>query len=257
MLLRARIASLRAKRSTRQTDTRMAETKSVLIVGANRGIGFNLVKAFIGESWNVTATVRPQTLAEKDPTTRDLEKTGVQILEIDYLDEGTIERAAIAYGNKPLDMLINVGGLSPHPKLWHEQTADMMVEKFRVMTVGPLLTIKHFLPSLEQAPDAKVVNISSAFGSISTNSFGTCMAYRVAKAALNQGAVTIAREWERESRKTTIVCVEPGFLSTRLTGWDGEDDMDTCIAGLMRVFKGLTHQDNGSFFKWDGSRIPF
>jgi hypothetical protein len=96
-----------------------------------------------------------------------LEETGVRILEVDYLDESTIETAANAYGNKPLDMLINVAGISPHPKPWQEQTGDMMVEKFRVMAVGPLLAIKHFLPSLERASDAKVVNISSAFGSIS------------------------------------------------------------------------------------------
>lgn len=83
------------------------------------------------------------------------------------------------------------------------------------------------------------------------------MAYRVAKAALNQEAVTLAREWEKEGRKTTIVCVEPGFLSTRLTGWDGEDDMETCIAGLMKVIEGITPEQNGSFVKWDGTRIPF
>lgn len=67
----------------------------------------------------------------------------------------------------------------------------------------------------------------------------------------------MAREWEAEGRKVTTVCVEPGFLSTRLTGWDGEDDMDTCIAGLMKVFKEITPKDNGAFFLWDGSRIPF
>jgi NAD(P)-dependent dehydrogenase (short-subunit alcohol dehydrogenase family) len=83
------------------------------------------------------------------------------------------------------------------------------------------------------------------------------MAYRIAKSALNQGAVTMAREWEQEGRKVTMVCVEPGFLSTRLTGWDGEDNMDTCIAGLMKVFNALTPQDNGAFIKWDGNRIPF
>ncbi|KAH6612293.1 hypothetical protein B0J18DRAFT_474119 [Chaetomium sp. MPI-SDFR-AT-0129] len=211
-------------------------SKSVLIVGGNRGIGLNLLKAFVAESWNVTGTVRPQTRRDDDPSIVDLEKTGARILEIDYLDESTIEKAAIAYGNKPLDLLIN---------------------KFRVMAVGPLLTIKHFLPKLEQAPGAKIVNISSAFGSISTNSFGTCMAYRIAKAALNQGAVTMAREWEKEGRKVTMICVEPGFLSTRLTGWDGVDDMDTSIAGLMKLFKNITPEDNGGFFLWDGSRISF
>ncbi|KAK0715395.1 hypothetical protein B0H67DRAFT_580621 [Lasiosphaeris hirsuta] len=256
MLFPLHIAFWRPK-STRQADTEMT-TKSVLIVGANRGIGFNLLKAFLGEAWDVTGTIRPQTRSEKDPTVSDLEKTGAKILELDYLDESTIERAAARYSiNKPLDMLINVGGLSPHPKPWLEQAGDMMVEKFRVMAVGPLLAIKHFFPNLEQAPNAKVINISSDFGSISTNTFGTCMAYRMAKAALNQGAVTMAREWEKEGRKVTVVCVDPGFISTRLTGWDGEDDMDTCIAGMMELIKGLTPRDNGAFFNWDGSRIPF
>ncbi len=139
-------------------------------------------------------------------------------------------------------MLINVGGLTHHPMPWDEQTGDMLVEKFRVMAVGPLLTIKHFLPKLERAPGAKVVNISSGYGSISSTSLchdslqgmatradtwvlrvdksmGTCMAYRVAKAALNQGAVTMAREWEKEGRNVTMICVQPGYVPTRLTRW--------------------------------------
>lgn len=83
------------------------------------------------------------------------------------------------------------------------------------------------------------------------------MAYRAAKTALNQISVTMAREWEEEGRKSTIVCMEPGFLSTRLTGFAGEDDMETCIAGIMKVIDGITYEDNGAFLKWDGSKIPF
>ncbi|EAQ87839.1 predicted protein [Chaetomium globosum CBS 148.51] len=189
-------------------------SKSVFVVGANRGIGFNLVKAFIAESWEVTGTVRPQTCADKDPTVA--EKTGAKILELDYLDEETIEKAAAAYGDKPLDMLVDLGGLPPKPGHWHEQTAEVMVEKFRIMTAGPIITTEHFLPKLESATDAKIVNVSSAFGSVSS-------------------VVTKAFEWEPEGPQGPLICVEPGFPSTRLTGWDGEDDMDTWIARLMKV----------------------
>jgi NAD(P)-dependent dehydrogenase (short-subunit alcohol dehydrogenase family) len=83
------------------------------------------------------------------------------------------------------------------------------------------------------------------------------MAYRTAKSALNQNSVTLAREWEKEGRNVTIVCLEPGFLSTRLTNFDGEDDMETCISGVMDVIDGITHANNGAFLKWDGSTIPF
>ncbi|TPX09382.1 uncharacterized protein E0L32_009426 [Thyridium curvatum] len=230
-------------------------SKNALVIGANRGIGLNILKALAGSSWNVTGSIRPQSAT--DPSVEDLKATGARILKIDYLDEGTIKTAAQEYGDEPLDLLVNVGGLPPHPKAWQEQTNDAIVEKFRVMAVGPFLATKHFLPSLEKAAEPKVVNISSSFGSISTNTLGTCMAYRTAKAALNQNSVTLAREWEKEGRKVTIVCMEPGFLSTRLTEWDGEDDMETCIAGIMNVIDGITHKDNGAFLKWDGSSIPF
>lgn len=87
-----------------------------------------------------------------------LKKTGADILEIDYLDEDTIKRAAVAYGGKPLDILVNVGGkshlskyvskttnsqdlrikysgLPPHSKPWHKQTTSSIIEKFSVMAL--------------------------------------------------------------------------------------------------------------------------
>ena len=89
------------------------------------------------------------------------------------------------------------------------------------------------------------------------NSMGTCMAYRVAKAALNQGAVTMAREWEKEGRNVTMICIEPGYVPTRLRRWEGDEDMDTCIAGLMELFKNITPEDSGGFFQWGGSKLLF
>ncbi len=57
------------------------------------------------------------------------------------------------------------------------------------------------------------------------------MAYRVAKAALNQGAVTMARKWEKEGRKVTMICVEPGYVPTRLTRWDGTRTWTPALPG--------------------------
>ncbi|KAJ8132812.1 hypothetical protein O1611_g807 [Lasiodiplodia mahajangana] len=229
-------------------------TLNVLVIGANRGIGLEILKSFKSRLWNVTGTIRPQTT--NDPSFEHLRSTGAKILELDYLDEASIKKAAVDYGDESLDILVNVGGLPPSPKPWQEQTNEMMVEKFRVMAVGPFLAIKHFLPKLEKAKNPRVVNISSAFGSL-TNTFGTCMAYRAAKSALNQNSVTLAREWEKEGRDVTIVCIEPGFLPTRLTGFNAEDDMKTCISGVTKVIDSITRDQNGAFFKWDGSTIPF
>ncbi|KAM0215442.1 hypothetical protein ACHAPA_004174 [Fusarium lateritium] len=173
------------------------------VSGANRGIGLNLLKAFLARSWNATGSIRPQ--SRNDLSIADLKEIGAEILEINYLAEDTIKNAAEAYGDKPLDILINVGGLPPHPKPWSEQSSDLMVERFRVMAVS----------------------------------------------------VTLAPEWKKEGRKTTIVCFEPGFLSTRLTNWDGEDGMETSIAGLMKVIESVTSQGSSGFMKWDGTKIAF
>ncbi|KAI1122333.1 hypothetical protein F5Y10DRAFT_281771 [Nemania abortiva] len=228
---------------------------NVLVIGANRGIGLEILKSFMSRPCNVIGTIRPQTTS--DPSFKTLEGTGAEVLQLDYLDENTIKKAAIDYGDRPLDILINVGGVPPSPRSWKDQTDEIMVEKFRVMAVGPFLAIKHFLPKLKMAHNPRIVNISSSFGSISTNTFGTCMAYRTAKTALNQNSVTLAREWEKEGLDLTIVCIEPGFLPTRLTDFKGEDDMETCIGGVMKVIDGITHGHNGAFLKWDGSVIPF
>ncbi|KAF2810713.1 NAD(P)-binding protein [Mytilinidion resinicola] len=228
----------------------LSHDKASATPSANRGIGLNLVKAFTAKSWNVTGSIRPQ--SRDDVSIGDLQVTGASIIEIDLLDESTIEKAAKEYGDRPLDLLINLGGT--HGK---NQTGEMFTEKFQTMAVGPFLTCKHFLPNLEKSAEPKVVNITSAFGSVSDNSFGTCMAYRAAKAAANQITVTFAREWEKEGRNITVIAMEPGFVATRLTGWDYVDDMDTCIKGIVKVIIGLKHEDNARFLRWDGTSIPY
>ncbi len=79
------------------------------------------------------------------------------------------------------------------------------------------------------------------------NTISTRTVYRIAKTALNQGAATMAREWKNEGRKAAMICVGPGYVPTWLTRWEGDNGMDTCIAGLMELFKNITLVDNGGF----------
>ncbi|KAJ5721324.1 uncharacterized protein N7483_009258 [Penicillium malachiteum] len=65
-----------------------------------------------------------------------LEETGAKILEMDFLDESTIEHAAREYGDQPLDVLVNVGGLPPNPKAWQENTPSLLSERFSVWALS-------------------------------------------------------------------------------------------------------------------------
>lgn len=77
----------------------------------------------------------------------------------------------------------------------------------------------------------------------------------MAKSALNQQTVTFAREFQKEGKNISVVCMEPGFLPTRLTEWDSADDMGACIEGIMDVIDSLSIDDRGHFIEWSGKRL--
>ncbi|KAI1311974.1 NAD(P)-binding protein [Xylaria venustula] len=228
--------------------------RRILIVGANRGIGLNLVKAFKHRGWTVFGSFRPQTQA--DTSMQDLRATGATLLEIEFTDEDTIIKSAEAYGSEPLDVLVNCGGVNIHPESWTDHTADIINEEFRIMATGPFLTSKHFLPALKKSKFGLIVNISSKNGSMTRNA-GRLLAYRMAKAALNAQTVTLSQEFKKAGENIAVISMNPGFVSTRINNWKFEDDMDTCIAGLVRNIEGATMENSGQFINWDGSIIPW
>jgi len=86
---------------------------------------------------------------------------------------------------------------------------------------------------------------------------GGYFGYRMAKAALNQFTVTLAKELKVEGSKIVVLSVNPGFLSTRLTNFDGEDDMDASIAGLVKIIEGADENKSGRFINWNEQEIPY
>ncbi|KAH8591408.1 short chain dehydrogenase [Bisporella sp. PMI_857] len=228
---------------------------NVLIIGANRGIGLHFVKIFTERNWNVFGTVRPQT--REDLSFKDLVTTGATILDIDFTDETSISKAASTYGDKALDVLVNCAGVDVHPRPWEENSAEDMINKFRIMTVGPFLATKHFLPHLTRSESGKVVNISSDYASISGNDRGRCISYRIAKAALNQQTVTIAHELKAADSTITMIMLDPGDIPTRLSRGNGKTGIDESVRGMVEIIEKATIQDSGCFYKWTGETLPF
>ncbi|MCJ1430723.1 hypothetical protein MMC27_000073 [Xylographa pallens] len=248
--------------------------KSILVVGGNRGIGLELVKAFKTLDWKVYATVRPETKASGDSSIKEIEYTGACIIELDFLDESSIKKAAETYGSGPLDVLINCGGVNVKPRKWTDHTSELLLEKYKIMAVvrqsgfarsfhsltlnqGPFLTSKYFLPSLKRSAEGgRVFNISSRSGSNSLNK-GSFLAYRMAKAALNSQTVTLAREMETSDQNVAVIALYPGFVATKLTDFEYDDDMLTCVAGMVELIQRCGMRETGQFMKWDGANIPW
>ncbi|KAF1954830.1 NAD(P)-binding protein [Byssothecium circinans] len=222
---------------------------SVLIVGANRGIGLSLANLYSQKGWEVFGTYRH--ISKDDAVDTFAAKT----FELDLLDEKSINEAGASFGSRPLNLLINCAGIGPNPKSFEETTAQELEESLASAVVGPFLTTKTFLPMLRQAKDPKVVNITSNMGSISDNTSGGRLAYRVSRAAQNQLSRTIAKDFEKEG----IVCIalHPGWIKTRLSNFSGHMGPDEAAGKLIAVIDGAGMDQSGRFWHRDGQELTW
>jgi len=160
------------------------------------------------------------------------------------------------YGPGSLDVLINCGGVGVEPESFVAHTADLLIEQLRIMAVGPFLTTKHFLPNLEASSTGKVVNISSAFGSISGNR-GGYLGYKMAKAALNQQTRTLAKDMQKQGKNVCAIMVHPGAVATKLSGWNFDEDLNECVTSLVDLIEEITMERSGEFMNFDGTPRAF
>ncbi|KAI0108878.1 hypothetical protein GGR51DRAFT_570132 [Nemania sp. FL0031] len=235
----------------------MPDKNVALVIGANRGVGLALVKALVKSGYQVWGSVRPQTM--DDATVEDLRKTGAQIVKIDYTHEETISHAVEVLGKSEghLNLLVNCGGVNTKPREWHDgETASLVLDKFKIMALGPFLATLRFLPLLKKCELGKVLNISSDLASIA-NTDGGRLSYRMAKAALNQQTASLAADFKKGGINVALVTVHPGRVPTRMSGNDGTDNLMGSAYGMVKIVKELNMQTSGRYLKYDGSELPW
>ena len=235
------------------------------VIGASGGIGGAFVEALAANPKvaRVAAFSRAQ-LAFADPK--------VTAGPIDLEDEASIEAAArqaeqiggryhlviVATG-----ILHGSGGLQPE-KTWRALDAGAMDRVFRLNTVGPALAAKHFLPLLAKDDKAVFAALSARVGSIGDNSLGGWHAYRASKAALNMLLKNFAIELARRNAGAVVVGLHPGTVDTSLSQPfqggvpAGKLFSPAQSAGyLLNVLDGVTPEDSGRVFAWDGKPVPY
>jgi NAD(P)-dependent dehydrogenase (short-subunit alcohol dehydrogenase family) len=188
----------------------------------------------------------------------------------DYADPDGLEAAVeAAAGGAPLHLVIvatgllhDGDGLRPE-RTWRALDADAIARAFAVNAAGPLLIARHALDRLATGEKAVFAALSARVGSISDNRLGGWHAYRMSKAALNQGLRTVAIELKRRN-KTAIACgLHPGTVDTDLSAPfqanvpDGKLFTPAFSAErLLGVIDRLTPADSGAVFDWKGETIP-
>lgn len=225
--------------------------KTVLIIGANRGMGLAFAQQYSQRGWTVHGTYRKESRGEAE----ELLKLASKTYELDLIDEVTIKAASQAFGAQPLDLLINCAAGGNGPDRLEDTTADEMMRNFRITTVGPLLTTKAFLPQLKQSQKAVIANISSNAGSISDNGSGGNLSYRVAKAALNMLSVNTAHELAPDG--IACIALHPGWVKTKMSGFTGHMGPDEAVTRMLKVLDGIDMSKTGRFYHRDGHELTW
>lgn len=218
---------------------------TILVTGANRGIGLAIAKAFVNRSDNVIATCR-----SSSPL---LAQTGAEIFEsVDVTNDGDIANFSKALGNREIDILINNAGVSLR-SAHEEQDWPAMLHQFNVNALGPLRVTRALLGILK--PGSKIAIITSFMGSIGQNSWGGQYGYRLSKAAANMAGVNLSHELK--PKQIPVVLIHPGYVTTDLTGGQGNLSPDMSAKGVIDRISELTMEGTGRFMHVDGHEIPW
>ncbi len=224
---------------------------TVLITGANRGIGFEFVKSFAADGWRVHACSRN---VEKAKEVRALDGN-VICHKLDVTNGLKVASLARELAEEPIDLLINNAGVYGPRTGFGETDYDEWLNVLQVNTLAPLRMVERFVGLLEQGSGKTVVNISSIMGSIGNNSSGGSYIYRSSKAALNMVTKTLSNDLGE--RGFTVVSFHPGWVQTDMGGESADIAPDQAVAGMRKVIAGLTTADNGKFFNYDGTALPW
>jgi NAD(P)-dependent dehydrogenase (short-subunit alcohol dehydrogenase family) len=234
--------------------------RTVLITGANRGIGLELARQYAADGWSVVATCRvPQDAADLDAAAA----TGdVEVHALDLADAASIAAFAAALSGRPIDVLINnAGTMGPLPLADHIHRQrfggldyDLWAEILLVNTLGTVRLTEALMDNVRAAGNGKVVMVSSTAGSIG-GSDRTAMAYTTSKAALNKATTIIARTVAPDG--VTVIALCPGHVKTRLGIGGATLEIEDSAAGVRRVIAGLTIADTGAFLRYNGETVPW
>jgi len=224
---------------------------SALITGANRGIGLAFARSFAADGWRVYGCCRQP---DKARELKDL-AGDVTVYRLDVTDGLQVAGLARELAGQPVDILLNNAGIYGSRTGFGETDYEVWPQVFQVNVMAPLRLAERFVEQVAQSERKLIVNISSRMGSIAENSSGGGYVYRSSKVALNMVAKSLSIDLA--GRGITVVMFHPGWVQTGMGGPNATITTDESVVGMRTVIERLTSADNGRFFAYDGTEIPW
>ena len=222
---------------------------TVLVTGANRGLGLEFAKQYSQAGWRVIGTARRPNDAE------ELRALGARVMQLDVTDPASIAALAKALEGEAVDLLINNAGIFPRVNTLDEVDFNDVAMTLAVNTIGPMRVTRALLPNIRAGSKKQIVSITSGLGSIADNGFGRFYGYRESKAALNMFNRSLAIELKDEG--FTCIVMSPGWVQTDMGGPNATLKPAESISGMLAVIGNLTPSSTGTFWNYDGQQVPW
>jgi len=217
---------------------------TVLVTGANRGIGLELCKQLTARGDQVIAVCRRSSDA--------LDELGIKVIDgVDVSSADGIQGLVNRLGDTSLDWVINNAGILSTDSLGNLDF-DGMERQFRVNTLGPLRVTSALLDKLSAG--SKVGIVTSRMGSIEDNTSGGYYGYRLSKAAVNMAGMSLSRDLTESG--IAVILLHPGMVATDMTGRQGIQPAQAA-AGLIARMDEMDLGSSGTFWHAEGERLPW
>lgn len=223
---------------------------NILVTGAGRGIGLELVRQLRARGDEVIATVRD------DKSAGELRDLRARVEICDVASEPSIAGLAARLGDAPLDVVINNAGVigGDRQSLARFDAVEAM-RTFQTNALGPLLVSIALLPHLRRGTAKKLLHVTSGMGSIADNTSGGFYSYRMAKAALNMASRSLANDLKREGIASAVI--NPGWVKTDMGGAGASTPVADSVMAILARLGELTLETSGSFMNWRGGTYPW
>ena len=227
--------------------------RHVVVTGANRGLGLEFVRQLLARGDRVTAGCRHPDDADDLHSLGESAGERLTVIELDVARDDSVA-AAVDRIDAPIDLLVNNAGIyGGRTQSLADFDSHVAADVYNVNVVGPLRLIQRIEPKL--AADARVLNISSGYGSIANGAADWPLHYCPTKAGLNMVTVIVAKQWADTDR--CLIAMSPGWVQTDMGGSDADLTPEQSVSGMLQTLAGRTASDSGGYYSLHGHRLPF
>jgi NAD(P)-dependent dehydrogenase (short-subunit alcohol dehydrogenase family) len=225
---------------------------TILLAGANRGLGLGLVQEYLARGWSVIATARNPQAAHRLTELQTDHRDHLRIEALDIADPASVAALAQRLQGISLDVLFVVAGASSHS---HDPIHDVPLaaaaQEFITNAVGPLILAERLHGMV--VPHGTIAFMTSILGSIASNAGGSTELYRATKAALNMLATCFALRHKGQP----VLLLHPGWVRTDMGGQNAPLDVPTSVRGLADVIEQRRGTPGVAYLDYQGTRLPW